>query len=121
MYLINDTVEESIYEISVARRMAHIRSSVKEKEMTTATANEADVTMEDADIDAANSLELQQASSATMLSTNASGGGEMVDNADLWSCLFNARKKKRNSNSRSRSRVASQAPSVLSVPSTSEG
>ncbi|KAG9819504.1 hypothetical protein KCU98_g19347, partial [Aureobasidium melanogenum] len=41
----------------------------------------------EAAIDAANSLELQQAPVSKLL-VQGKGGGELVPNDDLWSCLF---------------------------------
>ncbi|CAD0093497.1 unnamed protein product [Aureobasidium mustum] len=67
MYLIGDTVEEAIYEIS------------RSKSSTPA--------LGEAAIDAANSLELQQAPVSKLL-VQGKGDGEVVLNDDLWSCLF---------------------------------
>lgn len=42
----------------------------------------------DVNIEQANSMELQEASLSTLLTTNNQGGGEIVHNEDLWNCLF---------------------------------
>ncbi|EXJ65278.1 hypothetical protein A1O7_01619 [Cladophialophora yegresii CBS 114405] len=115
MYLVADTVEESIYDISVTRRLAHMRSNSsssgedanakgkgksKSKSTTTASVsasisgtntplrsdNKALQENENA-IDAANSMELQAADLSRLLTAGKSGG-EMVDKEDLWGCLF---------------------------------
>lgn len=83
MYLVSGTVEESIYDISVSRRMLHVSrggSPASSTELLEET------------IDAANSLELQQAPLSKLL-TKGSSGGELVDKEDLWNCLFRKAKK----------------------------
>jgi E3 ubiquitin-protein ligase SHPRH len=89
MYLVADTVEESIYDISVTRRLAHLKRGVNgsahASRSGTATPKEPGVT--EGAIDAANSLELQSADLAKLL-TSGKSGGEMVGSEDLWQCLF---------------------------------
>jgi E3 ubiquitin-protein ligase SHPRH len=77
LYIIDGTVEESIYEISVQRRLEHIGRNGKGKstELTPEL------------LDTSNSLELQEAPLAKLL-TKARTGGEFVEGKDLWSCLF---------------------------------
>ncbi|KAJ5954332.1 hypothetical protein N7501_008611 [Penicillium viridicatum] len=87
MYLVSGTVEESIYEISVTRRLAHIME--KEKQVKTAlleTPADGGGVTEEA-IESANSMELQDAT-LTALMQRGSVGGEMVKKDDLWQCLF---------------------------------
>ncbi|KAJ9503574.1 hypothetical protein LTR96_002572 [Exophiala xenobiotica] len=122
MYLIADTVEESIYDISVARRLAHLKSNNntdtdtanhdkdkdkggKKKTTTsrsgtatptaTATTNgtNAASSLQENAIDAANSMELQAADLSRLL-TAGKNGGEVVDKEDLWACLFGRVKKR---------------------------
>ena len=81
MYLISGTVEESIYDISVARRMLHVSSNPRDAPQATAAQ------LLEETIDAANSLELQQTPISKFL-TKGSGGGELVEKEDLWNCLF---------------------------------
>jgi len=119
MYLIADTVEESIYDISVARRLAHLksnntdtanhdknkgkggkrkattnnsRSGTATPATTTTTVTNAASLQENA-IDAANSMELQAADLSRLL-TAGKNGGEVVDKEDLWACLFGRVKKR---------------------------
>lgn len=85
MYLIEQTVEKSIYEISVERRMGHIARSQAEGK---GKAKEAEVL--ERQIEVANTAELQEAS-LSQLFTKGSGGGENVNKEDVWECLFRHR------------------------------
>ena len=76
MYIVEDTVERSIYDISVTRRLTHI----SEKE---------DASLEKT-IDAANTMELEERPIGNLLAKGSSGG-ELVGKEDLWSCLFRQR------------------------------
>ena len=99
MYLVADTVEESIYNISVTRRLAHMKSNSDKKDKgksksTLTSAQQSGVATPQSDgalqenaIDAANSMELQ-AADLTRLLTSGKTGGEVVDKEDLWGCLF---------------------------------
>ena len=83
MYLIGDTVEEAIYDISVTRRLAHMqRAGTGSGKSRSATPM-----LVEAAFDAANSLEMQQAPLSKLL-VQGSSGGEMVAQDDLWACLF---------------------------------
>lgn len=92
MYLINDTVEEAIYELSVARRVAHVQSQQQEQEQVDKsrshpmTPSPAGPVLETT-LDAVNSAELQSAPLAQLL-VGGKSGGEMVGKQDLWRCLF---------------------------------
>jgi E3 ubiquitin-protein ligase SHPRH len=90
MYLINDTVEESIYEISVARRLAHVQARQPNRMQKSRSATPAPLA-ENA-IDAANSEELQSAPISKLL-VNSKSGGEVVNTDDLWQCLFGKAQK----------------------------
>ena len=81
MYLVEDTVEKAIYDISVTRRLAHISRS---------TDRGAIIGLGEDAIEAANSLEMQEAALSKLLAKGP-GGGEMVDKNDLWGCLFGQR------------------------------
>lgn len=84
MYIVEDTVEKSIYDISVTRRLAHMgryRDGTMEKSE--------DASLE-SKIDAANSMELEETALAKVL-TKGSSGGEVVGKEDLWNCLFQHR------------------------------
>lgn len=95
MYLVSGTVEESIYDLSVTRRLAHILEKEKQEQNTTSNNNDAGSGNEESlisdltetAIDSANSMELQDAS-LTNLMDNGYSGGEMVKKDDLWQCLF---------------------------------
>lgn len=86
MYLINDTVEESIYEISVTRRMAHVQSRVPSKTSEKSRSVTPSPAGEQA-LDVANSEELQSTALSKLLSSGK-GGGELVGKDDVWQCLF---------------------------------
>ena len=91
MYLITDTVEEAIYDISVSRRMAHISSVNNHKKNGAGKAKSRNGTkVEESLLDAANSIELEDATLATIL-TKGLSGGELVEKDDLWDCLFSKR------------------------------
>lgn len=88
MYLVSGTVEESIYELSVARRLAHIIE--KEKQKNNVSSNDQESLIEDLTetaIDSANSMEVQDAPLNNLMTSGASEG-EMVKKDDLWQCLF---------------------------------
>lgn len=91
MYLVADSVEESIYDISVTRRLAHMKRAVKATSSRSGTATPNGIM--ESTIDAANSLELQAADLSKLL-TSGKSGGEVVDNDDLWKCLFGRVKRK---------------------------
>lgn len=96
MYLVDNTVEKSIYEISVARRMSHIES-VRDLHGDDDVEDDNDNYNFDKSnpfenkFDAANSLEIQQTALSKLL-TKGSGGGELVAQDDLWECLFHQKK-----------------------------
>lgn len=87
LYIVDGTVEESIYNLSVRRRMEHMgdharasaRDKGKSKESTPELADEA--------IEAANSMELEHASLSKLMG-KGKAAGEAVDKGDLWECLF---------------------------------
>lgn len=97
MYIIAGTIEESIYDLSVARRLEHIKRNVKKVGKSKAGSSAASGTMTprlgENVIDQANSLELQEADMKKLLTTGRQGG-EHVDKADLWQCLFGHRRIK---------------------------
>lgn len=84
MYLVEDTVEKAIYDISVKRRLAHIDRAAEASQQKKKIRDVED------EIEVANSMEMQEASISKML-TSGRGGGEMVPKNDLWDCLFGAR------------------------------
>ncbi|KAF5693919.1 hypothetical protein FDENT_1611 [Fusarium denticulatum] len=81
LYLVSGTVEESIYNLSVQRRMEHMGRVNKGK------SKESTPELLDVNIEAANTLELEQASLSRLMSKDKSAG-ENVGKNDLWECLF---------------------------------
>lgn len=81
LYLVEGTVEESIYNLSVQRRMEHMGRHFKGK--STRSTPE----LLDANLEVANSMELQEASLGKLMG-KGSIAGEVVDGGDLWTCLF---------------------------------
>jgi E3 ubiquitin-protein ligase SHPRH len=85
LYLVDGTVEESIHQLSVKRRMEHIGQRLKngkgkQKELTPDE-------LLDTRLEEANSMELQEASLANLFAKGGKGG-ENVETEDLWDCLF---------------------------------
>jgi E3 ubiquitin-protein ligase SHPRH len=96
MYLVSGTVEESIYELSVTRRLAHII----ENERRAAPANGRGTIINDLTetaIDSANSMEIQDSRLGNLMQTGAAGG-EIVKKDDLWQCLFGKTIQKEGNN-----------------------
>ncbi|KZF24694.1 hypothetical protein L228DRAFT_228741 [Xylona heveae TC161] len=89
MYLVKDTVEEAIYDISVARRLAHMGGRSRSVSGATTPA------VSERELDAANSYELQQAPLSKLLGKRASEG-EVVEKEDLWNCLFGKSRRRSN-------------------------
>ena len=85
MYLVEGTVEKSIYDISVQRRLAHV-GQLKGGDNGDGQEEEP---ME-SQLEAANTLELEQTPLSHLL-TKGSSGGELVQKEDLWDCLFSSR------------------------------
>lgn len=85
MYLIGNTVEEAIYNISVARRLEHMRSADTHQSVPTSGRASPERTHERG-LDKANTKEMEAAPLKQLLSKG--GGGEAVPNDDLWQCLF---------------------------------
>jgi E3 ubiquitin-protein ligase SHPRH len=83
--LVDGTVEESIHQLSVKRRMEHIgqRLSTGKGKAKELSPDE----LLDTNLEEANSIELQQASLTGLLAKGRKGG-EMVEKEDLWDCLF---------------------------------
>jgi E3 ubiquitin-protein ligase SHPRH len=88
MYIVSDTVEESIYELSVARRLAHVQSHAAAAKATgTEDIPKTSGDPNDAIMDVADATEIQKAPRAKLLTAGKSGG-ELVGKDDLWQCLF---------------------------------
>ncbi|KAK6437758.1 hypothetical protein LTR95_006048 [Oleoguttula sp. CCFEE 5521] len=87
MYLISETVEESIYSLSVARRMAHVQSRQELTRRAEKSRSSTPAPLGEQAIEVANTEELQSASLGKLLA-GGKYGGELVGNGDLWGCLF---------------------------------
>ena len=90
LYLIDGTVEESIHQLSLKRRMEHIGRTISKGREDTSKGKDKELTPDellDTNLEEANSMELQQAS-LTRLLVKGGKGGEMVEKEDLWECLF---------------------------------
>ena len=96
MFLVQDTVEEAIYEISVRRRLAHLQRAAgpaNTESVNNPDAGGAGPVYEENTLDAANSLELQATPLASLM-TKGQSGGEVVAREDIWNCLFGGRQKR---------------------------
>jgi E3 ubiquitin-protein ligase SHPRH len=97
LYVTAGTVEESIYNLSVKRRMEHMgrqkqqhRPYGTDEDGNWGKSGDAtpDLQMLDPSrLDAANTLELEQAALTKLMSKDRTAG-ELVDSGDLWECLF---------------------------------
>lgn len=83
MYLMSGTVEETIYGLSVSRRLPHIVAKKKEEEARSS----APVDLDETAVDSANSMEMQGAALSKLMAGGTSSG-ELVKKDDLWQCLF---------------------------------
>lgn len=81
LYITAGTVEESIYNLSVKRRMQHMGDNRKGKSI------ESTPELLDVNLEAANTLEMEQAALSKLMSRDKTAG-EVVDKGDLWECLF---------------------------------
>ncbi|PVI00299.1 hypothetical protein DM02DRAFT_628707, partial [Periconia macrospinosa] len=82
MYLVSNTVEEAIYDISVARRMEHMSRNIS----SPTGSGSASPTLQETMIDKANSAEMEATPLKQLL--RKAGDGEVVGTGDLWQCLF---------------------------------
>ncbi|KAJ5347734.1 uncharacterized protein N7506_000987 [Penicillium brevicompactum] len=84
MYLVSGTVEESIYELSVTRRLAHIIEKEKRENAPRAHTGAVVQDLTETAIDSANSMEIQDSRLGSLMQSD----GELVKKDDLWQCLF---------------------------------
>lgn len=82
LYLVEGTVEESIYNLSTKRRLEHMATATKGKGKGTPNPE-----ISEDNLEVANSMELQQANLSKLMDKDARLG-EVVDMNDLWDCLF---------------------------------
>ncbi|KAB8304562.1 hypothetical protein EYC80_003944 [Monilinia laxa] len=83
------TVEESIHELSVQRRLKHLGQAALSKNGKLKALTDEELVANG--LDEANSLELQKTTLADLIAKGK--GGEVVSENDLWACLFGGRKK----------------------------
>lgn len=84
LYLVDGTVEQSIYNLSVQRRLEHMDHNMGQRQRIGGGAQDE---LRDEELDQANSLELQQAHISKLMGRGGVSG-EAVDKKDLWTCLF---------------------------------
>lgn len=87
LYIVDGTVEESIHNLSVQRRLEHMGRNLMNMK---GKSKESTPELLDANLDAANSMEMQQAQLSKLMGKNGVAG-EAVDKKDLWACLFGGR------------------------------
>jgi E3 ubiquitin-protein ligase SHPRH len=104
LYLVDGTVEESIYNLSVERRMQHMgyhhnhnddggKGTESAAGDGTDTADGINLNTSEADLDAANTFELEHATLSKLMSKNRAFG-ETIPTEDLWKCLFGNRQRR---------------------------
>ena len=86
LYVVEGTVEESIYNLSVRRRMEHMGRNLHLQDK--GKSKESTPELPDATLEIANSLEMQTATSLSRLMGKGKISGEVVDKNDVWQCLF---------------------------------
>jgi len=82
LYIVDGTVEESIYKLSLQRRLEHM-----DRAMSARPSADSSQELMAQNLDAANALEIQQAQLSRLMGKNGVSG-EAVDAKDLWTCLF---------------------------------
>lgn len=88
-YIVSDTVEEQIYDMSVSRRLQHVRAGIHygTESLVRSRAQTPGVEDTESKLDAANTKAMQTAPLQKLLADGKSGG-ERVAEGDLWKCLF---------------------------------
>jgi E3 ubiquitin-protein ligase SHPRH len=81
LYLVDGTVEESIYNLSVQRRLEHMGRNLKGK------SKESTPEILDTNLEVANALEMEHAQLSKLM-RKGQAAGEEIAKGDLWSCLF---------------------------------
>ncbi|KAA8575231.1 hypothetical protein EYC84_004421 [Monilinia fructicola] len=90
LYNIAGTVEESIHELSVQRRLKHLGQAARSKKGKEKALTDEELVA--SGLEEANSLELQKTTLKDLIAKGK--GGEIVSENDLWACLFGGRKKR---------------------------
>ncbi|TLS31432.1 hypothetical protein PpBr36_02399 [Pyricularia pennisetigena] len=90
LYMVEGTVEPTIYNLSVQRRLEHMDRVIKANA-------DGGCFMDEKAVEAANSLEMQQASlTKLMRKEKGTAAGEEIAADDLWTCIFGHVKKEEN-------------------------
>lgn len=95
LYIVDGTVEQNVYELSVKRRLEHMERRVAASTASSSAMKskgkqpDSDSDSEMISLDAANAQEMQQAHLSRLMGKGSDGVvGEAVDQNDLWTCLF---------------------------------
>lgn len=81
LYIVEGTVEESIYNLSVQRRLEHMDRNLKGKEKGK--------DVDESSLEIANAMEMEQASLTKLMRQKAGKeAGEEIPVDDLWTCIF---------------------------------
>ncbi|KAK4177648.1 putative SNF2 family helicase/ATPase [Triangularia setosa] len=97
LYLVEGTVEEGIYDLSVRRRLEHIGSRDHGRGQENGKEKDVGVGV-GVDLEEANSMEMQQAKLGRLMGRDGVIAGEVVEGKDLWSCLFGHLKRGQQQN-----------------------
>ncbi|KAM3075621.1 hypothetical protein ACMFMG_007757 [Clarireedia jacksonii] len=95
LYLVGGTVEESIHELSVKRRLEHLGHAIESKKGKGRELTDDELVV--GGLEEANSMELLDVKLGDLLAKGTSGG-EAVGEDDLWECLFGGRAKRNAKN-----------------------
>lgn len=95
LYLVEGTVEEGIYDLSVRKRLAHIGGGGGQQQQDDDNGKKgkgkgkrAGTVVAVVDLEEADRLEMQQAKLGRLMGRDGVIAGEVVEGEDLWSCLF---------------------------------
>lgn len=90
LYIVDGTVEQNVYELSVKRRLEHMeRRNVADAASAKGKGKDAEGDTDMLSLDAANAQEMQHAHLSRLMGKGTDGiTGEVVDQNDLWTCLF---------------------------------
>ncbi|KAF7856914.1 hypothetical protein EAF04_009675 [Stromatinia cepivora] len=90
LHIIGNTVEQSIYELSVKRRLEHLGHAARSKKGKEKELSDEELVAHG--LEEADSIEMQESVLANLLAKGKSG--EVVSENDLWTCLFGGRTKR---------------------------
>ena len=102
-YLVEGTVEEAVYGISVRRRLEHLGGSASSSEAGDGEERERTPGVKEVELERADAWEAQMAPIKGLLGKR--GDGEVVGKEDVWACLFGGRRGRETGRERSIERV----------------